>query len=180
MQWLTSNATKAEAMPQHSKDKTPRLIAGLLLVSGLLHLGLWCFSGQAWEGALSWRKPALFGISGGLTVWSLGWVMTHLIPGTRDKFWSRVMAWSLLWEVGLITLQCWRGVPSHFNDATYAGQIYRADHAHAHCRRDGYHCVVECAFAASAEGIAHHGAGHSRWHAAALAVVSLGYGDNGP
>ena len=100
------------------QDKTTRLVAGLLLVSGVLHLGLWWLSGQAWEGALSLRKPALFGISGGMTVWSLGWVMTHLKPAVSDKFWSRVMAWSLLCEVGLITLQCWRGVPSHFNDAT--------------------------------------------------------------
>lgn len=109
-----SDANETDRM----QDKTTRLIAGLLLVSGVLHLGLWCLSGQAWEGALSWRKPALFGISGGMTVWSLGWVMTHLKPAASDKFWSRVMAWSLLCEVGLITLQCWRGVASHFNDAT--------------------------------------------------------------
>ena len=100
------------------QDKTTRWIVGGLLLSGGLHLLLWYFSGQTWEGAVSLRKPALFGISGGLTVWSLIWVTTKLSPRVRDAFWSRVTAWSLLGEVGLITLQYWRGVPSHFNHST--------------------------------------------------------------
>ncbi len=100
------------------KDKTSLAIAAVLLASGLLHLVLWLGSGQAWEGSVSLRKPALFGISGGLTVWSLAWVIANLPARRHDAWLTRALSWALLVEVSLITLQYWRGVASHFNHTT--------------------------------------------------------------
>ncbi len=93
-------------------------IAALLIGSGLVHLAWMVFTGADWNGPLSLRKPALFGISAGLTAWSIAWVMTRLFPHRLDQKIASAMAGSLLLEVGLITLQQWRGVPSHFNHTT--------------------------------------------------------------
>jgi hypothetical protein len=93
-------------------------LGGLLVVSGLAHLVVWAVQGGPWEGAVTWRKPILFGISGGLTSLSLGWVWSRL-PWRRGDGWlAPLTAWALFVEVALIDLQRWRGVPSHFNRAT--------------------------------------------------------------
>jgi hypothetical protein len=58
-------------------------IVGLVLVgSGLAHVGVWGVTGGPWEGPVTWRKPILFGISGGLTAVSAGWVWS-LLPRRR-------------------------------------------------------------------------------------------------
>ena len=96
------------------------LIAGgiILLASGVLHLGIYlCLQGP-WEGPVSWRKPILFGISAGLTSISMGWVWSNLSKYRSDSFFSWATALALVVEVGLIDLQQWRGVPSHFNRTT--------------------------------------------------------------
>ena len=94
------------------------VIGFLLVVSGLAHLVVWAAAGGPWEGSISWRKPILFGISGGLTCLSLGWAWAQL-PWRRGDAWlAATVAWALLVEVCLINLQTWRGVASHFNRAT--------------------------------------------------------------
>ncbi len=93
-------------------------IAGILLVSGMIHLAKLVWDGSTWDGPLSPRKPALFGISAGLTVWSLTWVITRIRPHRSDRVLANGLALGLLVEVLLITLQYWRGVSSHFNHAT--------------------------------------------------------------
>jgi hypothetical protein len=93
-------------------------IAALLIASGLGHLACLVLTGADWNGPVSLRKPGLFGISAGLTAWSIAWVMTRLSPHRLDQMIASAMAGSLLLEVGLITLQQWRGVPSHFNHTT--------------------------------------------------------------
>jgi len=94
------------------------VVGGGLLVSGLAHLAVWATDGGPWEGPVTWRKPILFGISGGLTALSAGWAFSKL-PRRR---WDRLLAWTtavaLAVEVGLIDLQRWRGVASHFNRDT--------------------------------------------------------------
>ena len=97
----------------------PLAWAGALLVaSGLAHAVVWATLGGPWEGPVTWRKPILFGVSGGLTALSLGWVWAAL-PRRR---WDAVLAWAtaaaLLVEVAVIDLQRWRGVASHFNRGT--------------------------------------------------------------
>lgn len=93
-------------------------MGALLVASGLVHLALVFATGGEWSGPVSLRKPALFGISAGVTVWSLVWVLTRLVPHRFDQRFATIMSSSLLVEVGLITLQYWRGVPSHFNRTT--------------------------------------------------------------
>lgn len=110
-------------MQELAKAKRPELrmtelVGWWLILSGFFHLGVWIFCGGDWAGSISWRKPILFGISGGVTVLSLGWVAGKLQRRVRDKWWLRLFSLAMLIEVGLITLQQWRGVPSHFNRET--------------------------------------------------------------
>lgn len=93
-------------------------IAAALIASGVFHFAKLGWDGAEWEGPISLRKPALFGVSGGLTVWSIAWLMTQLRPLRFDRALANLIALSLFVEVGLITLQYWRGVSSHFNHAT--------------------------------------------------------------
>ena len=67
---------------------------------------------------MTWRKPILFGISAGLTSLSLGWAWSKLPRRPWDEILATITAWALFVEVGLIDLQRWRGVASHFNRAT--------------------------------------------------------------
>lgn len=94
-------------------------IAGvLLLLSGLAHVVVWLFLGGEWEGAVSWRKPILFGISTGLTVLSAAWLYPKIRPWRWDAYLCGTFGFALVAEVTLITMQQWRGVGSHFNHAT--------------------------------------------------------------
>ncbi len=94
------------------------LIGTVLIVSGLFHLTLLWVTRADWSGPLSLRKPGLFGVSAGVTVWSIAWVLSQFEPRHCDRRLASYMSGGLLLEVGLITLQQWRGVPSHFNRAT--------------------------------------------------------------
>ena len=90
----------------------------LLIVSGLIHVPIWLADGSSWEGSVSWRKPILFGISTGMTLWSLAWLAKNLKRRWSDDAVGWIVAVSLVLEVGLITLQRWRGAASHFNHTT--------------------------------------------------------------
>lgn len=103
------------------RDRRARLLVlfGVLLVeSGAAHLVVWAVAGGPWEGPVSWRKPILFGISGGLTCLSLGWAWAQLPWRRGDSWLAASVAWALLVEVLLINAQTWRGVASHFNRTT--------------------------------------------------------------
>lgn len=91
----------------------------ILLLSGAFHFVVFLLSGSSWEGPVSWRKPTLFGISFGITLLAMAWVMSYL-PGRRLLSWALAvaLAGSSLGEVFLIDMQRWRGVPSHFNFGT--------------------------------------------------------------
>ena len=92
--------------------------AALLVLSGLFHVGAFLADGPG-EGPLPWRKPITFGLSFGVTVATLAWVLGFLRP-RRAVAWVLVvvLAVASVGEVALISLQTWRGVPSHFNDST--------------------------------------------------------------
>jgi len=97
----------------------PLAVMGLALVaSGAIHLVVWAVLGGPWEGPVTWRKPILFGLSGGATAISLGWAWSKLGARCGDVWLARLTAWALLIEVALIDLQRWRGVASHFNRQT--------------------------------------------------------------
>ena len=116
----TSDERSLAAVPWwHDRRGWPLVFWGVILVaSGLAHVGVWAVEGGPWEGPVTWRKPILFGISGGLTAVSLGWAWSKLGRRRGDDWLARLTAWSLLVEVGLIDLQRWRGVASHFNRQT--------------------------------------------------------------
>ncbi len=99
------------------------LVGGGLLVSGLAHLAVWAIDGGPWEGPVTWRKPILFGISGGLTAFSAGWAFSKLPQRRWDRLLSSTTAVALAVEVGLIDLQRWRGVASHFNRDTLLDSV---------------------------------------------------------
>jgi hypothetical protein len=93
---------------------------GLLLVlSGLVHLGVFAVEGGPWVGPVSWRKPVTFGLSFGLTLIAITWVTSYLrvVPRLRSAL-LLVLAADCVVEVGGITLQAWRRVPSHLNMGT--------------------------------------------------------------
>lgn len=91
------------------------LVAAVLVASGIFHLGVLLATGGAWIGPLSWRKPTTFGLSFGLTVATLTWVLPFLPMArrTRARLLTAFAAAGAV-EVAGITMQAWRRVPSHF------------------------------------------------------------------
>ena len=110
-----SSSTAASGWWQDDRAWPLAVWGGILVFSGFVHLAIWGYTGGPWEGPVTWRKPILFGISGGLTSLSMGWAWSHLRRWRVDRLlaWSATLA--LVVEVALIDLQCWRGVASHFN-----------------------------------------------------------------
>ena len=93
--------------------------SGLLLaLSGVAHFVIWLFAGGDWEGPVSWRKPILFGVSTGVTVLSVAWLYPKLRPRRWDAVLCGLFGFAMVAEVALITIQQWRGLPSHFNYTT--------------------------------------------------------------
>jgi hypothetical protein len=93
--------------------------AALLAASAVTHIVVLLATGGGWEGAVSFRKPITFGISVGLIMWTSGWVMDRLPDRPRmESILAVTLIASGLIEVALITMQAWRGVPSHFNVST--------------------------------------------------------------
>lgn len=94
-------------------------VGGLLFLSGLAHLVVLIVSGGTWTGPVSLRKAATFGLSFGLTLVSVAWV-THFIPltGRARPVLLGAFTVTCIVETSLVSMQAWRGVPSHFNFET--------------------------------------------------------------
>ena len=68
---------------------------------------------------MSWRKPATFGVSFGLTLVTISWVSSYLTLRPRTRSWLLgILTADCILEVAGITVQAWRRVPSHFNTET--------------------------------------------------------------
>jgi len=95
------------------------LVGGALILVGLGHLTAWLVLGGAWQGPVSFRKPTTFGISFGLTTITLAWVTGQLRISDRSR-WLLLgpLATADTYEVAWVATQRWRGVASHFNQAT--------------------------------------------------------------
>lgn len=90
--------------------------AAVLGMSALAHAVVLVVSGGEWQTAVSFRKPITFGISVGLILWTSAWTMDRLPSRPRlERALTVTLVSSGFLEVGLITVQAWRGVPSHFN-----------------------------------------------------------------
>jgi hypothetical protein len=110
-------------VPRQSGRRTRLLltISSLLVVSGLFHLLVFAIDDRPWAGPVSWRKPFTFGVSFGVTLASVVWVTSYLRMAERTRtLLLAVFAADCIVEVAGITLQAWRGVPSHLNRSTPA------------------------------------------------------------
>jgi hypothetical protein len=100
-------------------ERTALGVGLLLLLSGVTHLAILFFSGGSWYGPVSWRKPATFGLSFGLTLITVTWVASYLDLRSRSRgLLIGALTGASAWETALVTMQAWRHVPSHFNFAT--------------------------------------------------------------
>lgn len=100
-------------------ERVAFVVGGLLFASGLTHVAVLLVTGGSWTGPVSLRKAATFGLSFGLTLGTVAWV-THLIPLTgrhRNLLLGAFTGVSVV-ETALVSMQAWRGVPSHFNFET--------------------------------------------------------------
>lgn len=95
------------------------LCAAVLVLSGVAHGVVFLVDGGPWEGPVSWRKPIVFGLSFGIALATVSWIMGFLRPG-RAAGWVvlGLYAVAAVGEVFLISMQKWRGVESHFNEDT--------------------------------------------------------------
>lgn len=87
----------------------------VLIVSGLTHAIVWIVSGDPVGGPLSFRKPASFGVSFGLTLATVGLIVDR--TNLRHAYkWLLLGPYALasVYEVAWVAVQRWRGVPSHF------------------------------------------------------------------
>ena len=91
----------------------------LLVLSGAFHAVVFLVDGGSWEGPVSWRKPIVFGLSFGVTLITLSWIV-GLLRTKRATGWAILGLFSVasFGEVFLVSMQKWRGVPSHFNEST--------------------------------------------------------------
>jgi hypothetical protein len=99
-------------------DVVGRFCVLLMILSGLLHIPFFWIFDAPWESRVSFRKPILFGLSTGITLWSLLDAIQRMRPWPIDRILARSTSLILLLEVALITLQAWRGRASHFNRLT--------------------------------------------------------------
>ena len=100
-------------------DRVGYCVGALLLASGLAHAALLIATGGAWQGPRSLRKPATFGLSFGVTLITIVWVASFIRLGRTVRILLLgVFAVACVLETALISMQAWRGVPSHFNVET--------------------------------------------------------------
>src|SRR4051812_11488710 len=97
-------------------ERIAYVVGALLLASGLIHLAILVLGGLSWEGPLSFRKPMAFGFSFGVTLITIVWTASFVTLGERTR---AVLLYGFtaasVFETALVSLQTWRGVPSHFN-----------------------------------------------------------------
>jgi hypothetical protein len=106
-------------VPTGPTERALLRVAAAFTAIGVAHVIPLLIEGSTWEGAVSWRKPILFGVSIGIVTWWLAWVLDKLSWSQRRKAaWATVYTGSMAVEYMVITAQRWRGVASHFNDAT--------------------------------------------------------------
>jgi hypothetical protein len=100
-------------------ERVAFVVGALLLASGLTHLVHLVLSSGPWTGPVSLRKPGTFGLSFGLTLATVTWALRLVpIPGRRRALLLGTFTVTCVVETGLVSLQAWRGVPSHFDFET--------------------------------------------------------------
>jgi hypothetical protein len=87
----------------------------LMLASGAVHTVVAIVDWSPWWGAVSWRKPVIFGMSLGLLAWSAVWVLRQLPVRRWGWIPAGLLGGASIVELLAITMQRWRGEASHFN-----------------------------------------------------------------
>ena len=120
-------------------ERAAYVVGALLLISGLIHLAILLIGGGSWQGPLSFRKPTTFGLSFGLTLVTIVWVSSFLRLSNRARaMLLGVFTVACALETALVTLQAWRGVPSHFNmETTFDALVARTLAAGGVARHSG-------------------------------------------
>jgi len=98
----------------------PLTATGLLMLAGLIAaiVGLW-LDPRIITGVPAWLKPAKFAVSTAIYAFTLAWMFTYLSDWVRTRrIVGRATAVILIFEVGAIYAQAWRGTTSHFNVGT--------------------------------------------------------------
>jgi hypothetical protein len=100
-------------------ERVAYVTGAILFVSGLVHTVVLVASGGSWTGPLSMRKAVTFGLSFGLTLVTVAWATSYVAvrPRVRNALLGIFTAASVV-ETALVSMQAWRGVPSHFNFET--------------------------------------------------------------
>ena len=100
-------------------ERATYTLGSLLVLSGLIHLVALLMIGSSWEGPLSLRKPMTFGLSFGLTLINVTLLASFVSLSNRTRnALLGVFAGACVLETFLVSMQTWRGVPSHFNVET--------------------------------------------------------------
>jgi hypothetical protein len=100
-------------------ERTAYVVGGVLFASGLVHVGVLLVTGRTWTGPISLRKAATFGLSFGLTLATVAWATSFLsMRESARTALLRVFTVACVVETVLVSMQAWRGVPSHFNFET--------------------------------------------------------------
>lgn len=100
-------------------ERTAYTVGGLLMLSGVIHLAVLLATGGSWEGPVSLRKPATFGLSFGLTLINLTLIASYVSLSNRTRaLLIGIFTAACVLETSLVSMQAWRGVPSHFNVET--------------------------------------------------------------
>ena len=112
--------------PVASHQRFAYWCGALLLLSAAFHAVVFLVDGGSWEGPVSWRKPIVFGLSFGISLVTLSWIV-GLLRMRRTPGWIVLGVFSVasLGEIFLISMQKWRGVASHFNESTdFDGMVF--------------------------------------------------------
>nr|WP_230885385.1 hypothetical protein [Streptomyces spinoverrucosus] len=116
---ITTHAAGRAPSPGTAVSRLCHATALLLIASGLAHLVVFAVDGGPWVGPVSWRKPVTFGLSFGVTLMAVTWVTSYLRIAPKVRAVLLVLfAADCVVEVGGITLQAWRRVPSHLDMET--------------------------------------------------------------
>ncbi|MEU4667383.1 hypothetical protein AB0F91_05275 [Amycolatopsis sp. NPDC023774] len=100
-------------------ERVAYVVGAVLFASGVVNAAVLLAGDGTWLGPVSLRKAVTFGLSFGLTLASVAWATSYLAlrPRARAALLGAFLV-ACVAEVVLVTMQAWRGVPSHFNFET--------------------------------------------------------------
>jgi hypothetical protein len=98
-------------------ERAAYVVGAVLFAGGLVNAVVLLASGGTWIGPVSLRKAVTFGLSFGLTLATVAWATSYLTVRGRTALLGAFLL-ACVTEVVLVTMQAWRGVPSHFNFET--------------------------------------------------------------